>query len=329
MKKVRLKDIAKLAEVSETTVSLVLNDKAKSISQEKKKEIKAIAKQLNYRPNYLAKSLSTNKTYTVGVIVPDIENLFFASLVKHLIDDLNKKGYFCFVSISNDSMENDLKLMAELENRNVDGLLLALSHESLVNQDIIKSRLDQLTTPHVLVDRIFSNKQFNQVHFDNRLGGYLATKHLLDQDKKKIACITGSMDSFNARERYYGYRDALEEAGLDLDPNLVIFGDFKFDCGYNSAHELFDQAIDSVFCSNDLIAYGFISAMMEKKLTKKDIRVVGYDNLEILKKLYPMLSSVSQDVDALSQTSVDMLLENIKSHKDMKEIVLEPKLVVI
>lgn len=329
MKKVRLKDIAKLAQVSETTVSLVLNDKAKSISQEKINEIKTIASQLNYRPNYLAKSLSTNKTYTIGLIVPDIENLFFASLVKNLIDILNKEGYLCLVSISNESMKQDIKLIGELENRNVDGLLLALSNESLQNEAFIKNQLEQLTIPYVLVDRIFHNDEKNQVHFDNRYGGYIATQHLIDQGHEKIACITGNIDSFNARERYLGYKDALKDNGIALDPNLVKFGEFTFNSGYNQALDLFDLGIDSVFCSNDLIAYGFVSAMMEKNIACQDIDVVGYDNLEILKKLYPLLKSVSQDIDHLSNESATMLLSLIENDSKANEIILKPQLVVI
>lgn len=327
-KKVTQKDLARLANVSEATVSLVLRDAPSRISQEKKEEIKELAHRLNYRPNRVAQSLSTNKTHTIGLIVPDIENPYFSSLVKYIEEGLYEKGYLLFIISNNNSLANDIHLLQELMARQIDGILLIASTESYQSSDKITYFIDQLDTPLVLVDRIFDQYITNQVAYDNRHGGLIATQHLIEEGCQRIACITGPLASYSGSERLAGYREALEINGFAVNPVLIYEGNYYFNSGYQQGLKIVqDGHIDGVFVGNDLMAYGLLSAMRQTHFDSSKIKLVGYDNLRQSEMFGFSLVSVEQSVKTLAHNACKQILRQISKPDYSKQTILKPKLI--
>ncbi|MDY0210072.1 MAG: LacI family DNA-binding transcriptional regulator [Acholeplasma sp.] len=325
--KMTIKELAKLANASVTTVSLVLNDKPSRISEAKKKEIKALAKLYHYQPNFTARNLVTKKSNTIGLLIPDIENLFFSALAKKVEDELRKNGYSLILVNSDDHYKNDIELITNLVNRGVDGLLLTLCNDAEAHKDTYLNLFNDLKTPFVLVDRVFESCDCPQVYFDNLLGGYLATRYLIKKHHKRIACITSKNSSLNGLQRYKGYQKALEEANMPLDPSIVVEGDYRFQSGYKAAELLLDQKIDAVFATNDLMAYGVIRKLKEQSIdVPNQVEVVGYDKLDFSAMLGLTLPSVEQNVQELGKQSVDILMKVLNKNNIETRIVLKPTL---
>jgi len=323
--KMSIKELAKLANVSVTTVSLVLNDKPSRISETKKKEIKELAKLHDYQPNFSARNLVTKTSKTIGLLMPDIENLFFSALAKNVEDELRQNGYSLLLVNSDDMYKNDISLIKNLVNRGVDGLLLTIANDAIKHKAQYETLLEDIKTPYVMVDRTLGNPKHPQVYFDNQLGGYLATKYLIDQGHQKIACLISKDKSLNGYYRYKGYQKALKMAHIDLNEQWVFDGDYRFQSGYHMADRLVSQQCDALFAGNDLMAYGAIKRLKELgKKVPEDIEVVGYDNLEFSKMLGLNLPSVEQNVKALGKQSVALLMDLMKNQAINRTIVLEP-----
>lgn len=324
MKRITIKDISKLANVSVTTVSLVLNDKPSRISVEKIAEIKKIAKDLNYRPNLLARSLSNKRTKTIGLIIPDIENPYFSTLAKHIQLNLMKNDYMLFIANSNDLVKNDKILIKKFLDYQIDGLIYCPSNDSYKLNYEEKKLLLNLDRPIVLIDRIFEEFELNQVSFDNEYGGYIATKYLIENGKKNIACITGNLNTLNGKNRYLGYRKALKEFNIKFNQNFVFEGDYTFNSGVEIGKKVFKiSQVDGIFASNDLMAQGVLTIYDKEN---KEIWIVGYDNLDIINKFKRSFKSVSQDLEKLSQEAVKSIFNQIKDLNFKRNIVLKPNM---
>lgn len=330
MKPITIKDIASKANVSIATVSLVLNDKPSRISEAKKLEIKEIADRLNYRPNIYARGLASKKTKTIGLVIPDIENPFFASLAKNIEKELHKRQYALIVVNSDDYYKNDLRLINILNNRGVDGFLLTLSNEAYQKKDEVCDMLNSLRKPFVLVDRIFDvTENFNQVSFDNLKGQYLATKHLIKRGYKRIGYIAPPHNTFTTKERVAGYKRALEENDIKIDENLIVYGNYRFSSGYDLTTELLNQKVEAVVASNDIMAFGAVKQISESQLkVPEDIAVVGYDDLIFSNMSLVSLTTIRQDYVLLAEKSVDVLFDNLNNKIDPVNIKLNPELMV-
>lgn len=326
--KVRLIDIAQLANVSTTTVSIVLNNPdTKRISQSKREEILALAKKLNYSPNINAKSLKTKKTNSVGLIISDLMNPFFSELAKSLELILRDEGYLLTIVNTDENYKNDIQAMQYLYHRNVDALIIALSNNVYHNESIVVDVLKSIPIPYVLVDRVIDNFDSQQVIFNNKKGGYLATKHLIDNGHSKIAHISVSERSLTGSYRHDGYKEALIESEIEYDPKYVYDGSFDFDTGYRAFSHLPIKEITAVFGANDLICYGFIKKCKEEGvLIPGDISVVGYDDLKYNDMFELGLTSVNQDIDLLAKETVKKCMESLKKNTVKNRKTLVPKL---
>ena len=210
--KVTLRDIAREVGLSPTAVSLVLNDRPCKISAENRRRIKEVARRKRYIPNQIARSLVTQHSQTVGLVVPNIESRFFSSLARRLELGCRERGHALFITNSDDSSENDSELVRQLVNRGADGLFVVASGESGTDERLAAT-LSQLPVPYVLVDRLIDGLSCDKVAFNNEAGGYLACRHLLDAGHRRIACLA-NLASNTGRERVAGYERALAEKGV-------------------------------------------------------------------------------------------------------------------
>ena len=242
-----LKDVAAAAGVSVTTVSLVLNNRPARVSEEKRRVIADAAKKLNYVPNQSARSLVTKQSQLVALIVPDIENLFFAALAKCVEDECAAQGYSLIVANSDDSRESEQALLRRLTSRGVDGVLLIPARESCAAGAgaALREDVERVTCPVVLIDRLTQCGWCDAVGFDNYLGGRLAAQYLLEGGHKRIGIVTGDVAESSAADRRRGFVDAIEQAGERFDPALCVSGDYRFDGGYHAADQIIDVGPDA------------------------------------------------------------------------------------
>lgn len=327
---IRLKDIAEMANVSVAAVSRVLNDKPIRISEKKKAEIKRLAKENNYAPNLVAKGLATNRTNTIGLIIPDINNPFFSRLAKVLEDELRKKGYLLILVNTDDVFKNELTLIRLLLNRGVDGLLISISNESYKHSEELKQVLSEINVPYILIDRGIDNFSCNQVFFNNRLGGYLATKYLLEMGHRCIGTMMSPKTVINSHFRYEGYLDAMKEYQLEIKDEWNVITEFRFDDAFEKAEKLLNnKEITAIVAGNDMIALGIKQRAKEMGMVvPRDISIVGYDNLDLNQMIDVPLTSVEQDIHRLAKTAVEILLESLDGATEKRMVQLNPSLVI-
>ena len=220
--RVTIKDVAEKAGLSVSTVSLVLNNKPHRISEETRQRVLEVARQMNYRPNRLAVGLIKNRTNTIGLLIPDITNMFFAEIAKGAEMGCQEQGYSMILCNTNDNPQKDIDYVNVLLERGVDGIIFVMA----VNSSNNKARecyelLRQFEKPVVLVDRVVEELELPSVATDNELGGYLATRHLLELGHTRIGCITGPMGSQSSKQRLFGYIRALQEYDIPFYSGLV------------------------------------------------------------------------------------------------------------
>ncbi|MDF7640228.1 LacI family DNA-binding transcriptional regulator [Bifidobacterium sp. ESL0784] len=311
--KTTLKDIAKACGVSVTAVSLVLNNRPTRMSQGKRELIVETAKRLRYVPNQAARSLATNKSMLLALLIPDIENMFFASLAKALEDTTSGNGYSLLIANSDDSAHVEHQLLHQFASRGVDGLFLIPSRESVNNSKALKKDVSTLDFPVILTDRLVSEDWCDAVGSDNFIGGQLAAQALLSKGHKRIACISGDTRTGNMNKRVAGFSSTLEKAGFPLDPNLNCSGNYRFDGGYRAADHVIDAHATAVFCTNDLMALGFIQRLEERGLScPQDCSVIGYDNISEQFGFNHRLSTLDQNIDAMARACSELVYSRIR-----------------
>lgn len=329
--KIRLKDIARMADVSVTTVSLVLNNKKTRISEEKKAEIRRIAETYNYRANVNARNLANQKSNMIGIVVPDIENPFFSTMIKTIEIYLRDQGYYAIIMNSNDQIKEERALIQQLINIGVDGLLLTLSHESFQKKEETIEYLNHLTTPFVLLDRNLEDLPVNQVYFDNRKGGYLATKALIELGHQNIGFMRPPEEIENGKNRYYGYLDAMKAFGYDVKSSWVATSEFKIQGGYEAGKKLLRaDDLTAIITSNDMMLVGLMKLLTELNINvPTDLSVVGYDNSSIF-QIYPKkITTIEQNIYDLGTQGAELLLKSLHTgHHKTSKVVLSPKLIL-
>lgn len=327
--KVRLKDIAELANVSVAAVSIIINNPDSTrFSDETKENVLRLAAELNYVPNSAAQSLVSNKSKTIGLIIPDLENPFFSSLAKRIEIEFRNYGYTVIMVNTNEDYRNDAELIRFLYGRNVDGMLIALSANTYGHEKDVLEELEKLNIPYVLMDRVLNDLECNQVIFNNKVGQYVATKHLIDRGHTKIGYLSVRDGSLSGYFRHLGYEKAMEEGELCIHPELIKFGSFNYEFGYRETESIVKNGATAIVAANDLIAFGAIKRIGEMGYSvPNDISVVGYDNLEINDMLNNGLSSVDQNTDKLAISAIELLMNVMSGEKEIVKIVLEPRFV--
>jgi LacI family transcriptional regulator len=311
----RLKDIANDLNLSVVTVSKVLRNHP-DISEDTRKRVLHRMKELNYQPNFAARSLITGKTWTIGLVVPDLLHPFFAQIANVLSAEVRKQGYSLFISSSDEDAELEQQEIVQLLARRVDVMLIASSQWTVESF----RRIEEQRTPYILVDRQFSGLDANFVGSDDNAVGVLATTHLMEQGCQRIAHVRGPEVS-TAVGRIEGYKQALASYGIAPLPGHIVSigtsGDHKGESGgYDATMKLLANRIrpDGIFCFNDPVALGTMRAILDAGLRiPEDIAVVGCGNLSYSDFLRVPLSSVDQGSKMIGKRAAALALSLAKS----------------
>lgn len=326
---VRMKDIARDLGVSVVTVSKVLRGNA-DVGEATRKRVLKRMKELNYQPNMLARGLASGRTYTVGLVVPDLVHPFFAEFAKSLGGVLRKSNRALVLASSEEDPAIEQQEIRTLLNRGVDVLMIASSQANLRNF----YELGQNQTPYILFDRNFPHLAANFVGSDDVLVGRMATKHLIDLGRRRIAHIAGR-NSSPSHDRLRGYRDALYEAGLVQPEGYVVSSEKVEETGDRVGYKLMQQLLklepypEAVFCYNDLTAVGAIDATLKAGLrVPEDIAFIGCGNLRYADYLRVPLSSIDQCNQELGRVAGELALELAANpHQEPKTVLLAPTVV--
>lgn len=323
--KITIKTIAKELGVSTSTVSKALKD-SHEISIETKERIQAYAKHYNYKPNSLALQLRNQKTKVIGVILPKIVHHFFSTVIKGIEEGASEKGYHIMVCFSNESYKKEVETLKVLSNGSVDGIIVSVANETLENKDFDHFKeLVSEEIPLVLFDRVVDEIFCDKVVVDDVGAGYKATKHLLDNGRKKIALITTPNHVNVGALRRQGYEKALIEKYIKTDKNLIIEIDEKKDI-IAQIEEVFKQDIDGVFGVNEIYAAKAIRVAKKRALkVPEDISIIGFTDGLISRYSSPSITTVAQHGFTMGKQAVELLIERIEKESET----YSPKKIVI
>jgi LacI family transcriptional regulator len=307
---VTIKDVAVRAEVSITTVSHVIN-KTRFVSDELSERVFAAMRELDYQPNILARSLRSGRTKTIGLVIPDISNLFFAEISRKIEDKGFEFGYNVILCNTDEDILKEQRYINVLISKKVDGIIFfSTGGSSGITKNLIESDL-----PLVVADRETLDIDADVVLIDNEKGGYDATKYLTSLNHKRIACISGPSPITPSAQRVEGYKKALFEANIPFDSSLLRMSNFRFEGGENEMQDLMNLSDPptAVFVCNDMMALGAILAIKKNgKSVPDDISIIGFDNTPLSNFIFPPLTTVSQPIKEMSDLIVELLIEKIR-----------------
>ena len=320
-----IKDVAKLAGVSISTVSYALNASEK-VSETTREKVISAAKELNYVPNNFAKGLKRTSNNLIAVVVHEMFGPFYDNLIKGIQDTASLVGYDLVVFIENGVGRNTS--VSFLKQDIVKGVIIMTSH--IKDEDI--RDIASCGMPTVILDRKFNAENVSNVLIDNEKGAYLAMKHLLDLGHRRIAFISGPESSYDNLLRLKGYKKALKENNIDFDKSLIINADFTENTGYISVKRFVETAPvlpTAFFSSNDEMAIGALKAFSEKKLSvPQDISLVGFDDIKELKYISPELTTVHRPMYELGSYSAHLLVNVIEKKTANNNLMLDVKLII-
>lgn len=324
---VTLADIARVAEVSVSTVSRALSNNDYPLTDETRQRILDLAEKMGYKPNLVARSLRKNRSHHVGVIVDRMQSPFSAATVQGIQDGLRSAGYSISIAYSNRDQTLALEAIDSFYSRQVDGIVIINSWLHTFNDRILSIQ----DRPFVFVNRIFSNCFRNCVGPGDRYGAQLATQHLVDLGHRRIGYINGMGDWIEAQNRLDGYCDVLTKNGLAADEALVRQGDWGVDSGYQAARELvaLTERPTAIFAANDIMALGAIYAIQEAGLKiPADIAVVGYDDRDFSAWIRPALTTIRMPAYEMGQAAARLLLQQFAGEEPEDATQIPGKLII-
>ncbi|MDM8539543.1 LacI family DNA-binding transcriptional regulator [Desulfococcaceae bacterium HSG9] len=331
-KKTTIYEIAKIAGVSHTAVSMALNNRP-GVSQATRRKILEIASKLNYQPNHIAKTLVTKRSYIVGLIIDNIANPFFPELTKGIEEKANESGYNLLLCNTGQDLEKEKKAIEMFKSKGVDGIILTTV---TVDDPHIKPLIEE-RFPFVCLIRhplypYFKNK-VDYVVIDNFLGAYKGGKHLYRLGHDRIAVLTGPMNVSTAVGRTQGFKKAFEEQGITLDPSLIKECRYSRSQAYAAAVQLLKlkNRPTAFYTEDDTMAIGVRDAVLEAGLRiPEDIALVGFDNIEMSALTGVDITTIKQRKYEMGVTGVTVLIDKIEKAKPhiVNKAVLEPELII-
>ena len=327
VQKTNISDIAIKTGLSISTVSRVLNGKSEQfrIGKKSQQKVHEAAKELNYVPNQFAANFRTGKTNTIALLVPSLNNPFFADLTSSINAEIRKYGYTTMIGDSDENIEIEKMELQQIIAMNVDGLIIAPCNDQ---PDQVKQLADQ-GLPIVCIDRYFENLEIPFVSTDNYDGAYHATKHLIENGHSIITCIQGVQHSTPNKLRVKGFKDAMEESGLSQ--YLVIGDNFSLQNGYLETRLLLHQKKmpTAIFALSNTIALGCMKALKEMNIRiPEDVSLITFDDHPYLEYLETPLSCVAQPVNDISKIAIKFLFSQINQEESnkLRQILLKPQL---
>jgi LacI family transcriptional regulator len=325
-----LRDVARLAGVHPGTASRALNAETRSLVKEATlRRVLNAAAELSYRPNPIARSLRTSRSFTAGVVIPDITNPLFPPIVRGIEDALNRTGYTALIANTDNDPARERHAVEALRARQVDGFIAA----SARHEDRALEELVELGVPVALVNRRFLDGRVPAVTVDHRRGVRLAIEHLAALGHRRIAHLGGPQTLSTGSERYAGFVDAMRAVGLEADPDLVLFGDaLREHEGARLCAELLarGEAFTAIVAANDLMALGCYDVVAERGLScPGDLSVVGFNDMPFAARFSPPLTTVHVPQYRMGVAAAELLLERIgHPAAPSREVLLPPALVV-
>jgi LacI family transcriptional regulator len=316
MSKVTLKRIAETLGISITTVSRVLSGKARQyrISRKTESSIRKLAQELKFVPSQLARGLRLNRTTTIGLVIPDISNPYFAGIANKVTVEAHRNGYGVILSDSQGNIEMEIESIEMLRSRNVEGLLLCPVGQSGEHLEDYESD----NYPLILVDRYFAGMSLPYVASDNLGGARDATNHLIDNGHKRIACLQGLCNTSTNDDRVKGYCAALSAHDIQFDPALVAGDSFSDQSGYVETKLLLKNhgKCTAILALSNLIALGALRAISEENRKVPDnISIISFDDQPYMAHLSPPMTTVAQENAEMGQIAVKMLFDRIRSSR--------------
>lgn len=287
-------EIAQICNVSKATVSRVINNKTAGVSEKTRQRVLETIQELKYRPNALARSVAMSRSNMVGIIIPDVANLFYPQILRGITDFMDTKGYAVIVGNSNYDPDREAQQLLSMIDKRVDGIILC---SGVTNRDFL-SGFRRYNVPLALLGRTFDSSLSDvSITGDNVRGGYKSAAYLIRGGNRRIVYVEGNPGVSGSQERMEGYRKAHEEAGLPIREELLLHGDYSIDYGRRAADQLLDSRVefDAVMTGSDLVAIGLASQLLKRGVRIPDqVELVGFDNIELSSVFDPPLSTVSK-----------------------------------
>ncbi len=322
-----IKDVANLAGVHPSTVSRVINNDSR-ISEKTKNKVLLIIKKLGYTPNAIARGLKTKRTNTLGMLIPDITNPFFAEIARGVEDAANKNNFNVILCNTDDKLKKERTYLEILRGKRVDGLILGTAH--IRDKSILE--LEKKKFPYILVSRNIEGLDKNCVIVDDVAGGIIVTEYLIKLGHRRIAHITGPLKTRSALNRLKGYKLALKKYEIEYRDELAGQGDFRIKGGYQVMKRFLKlpEPPTAIFAANDLLALGAIQVILKKKYhIPEDFCIIGFDDIRLASFVYPPLTTIRQPMLEMGAIAVKMLLKIIEEGEfNQRKIVLKPKLII-
>lgn len=324
-----LKQIANDLDISVSTVSRILNGKGKEsrISDATVASVLKYAEEVGYSPNLIAKGLQASRTFTIGLMVPDIANPFFATMAKHIEKWASRSKYSIILIDSDEDVEIEKVQVQNMMGRKVDGLIVAPVGDSYQHF----TKIEQQNVPLIFVDRYFTDSTIPYITSDNYQGSYDAVKELISKGHKRICLISGSQANELVRERTKGYVDALNNAHIEEFQELMLGDSFSIQNGYENTKTVLQlkNPPTAIFAMNNLIGFGVLKAIKELGLKiPQAISLIIFDNHPYLSLLNPSISTVKQNSEKIGEMAVKAILKEIDQEFDTSSMRIPTELML-
>lgn len=324
--RVSIKDIARVAGVSYSTVSRALND-SPQVNPQTKEHVRRVAAEMGYLPSAVARSLVTRRSQTIGIVVTTITDLFFAEVIHGIEEAAFEHGHSVVLANSREQPQRELQAIRTLLEKRVDGIILVSGCST--NEQRFGEQVQE--TPLVVVNNVHQEHSGYSVEVDNLSGGEIATQYLLDLGHRCIGHISGPLIEWDAVERQQGYERALRSHGLAVDPSLIVRGGKRPVGAIEATKQLLDlpSPPTALFCYNDATALGAIRAIRATGLSvPQDISVVGFDDIDLAAYFEPPLTTVAQPKRKMAEIAVGMILDMVEGRLPVESCVLPSQLVI-
>ena len=328
-KKHSISEIARICGVSKATVSRVINNLPQGVGPETREKVLRTIRELNYRPNALARSVATSKSGTVGLIIPDVSNFFFPTIIRGVTDYMDSCGYSVIVANSDYDPDREAQQLLRLVDRRVDGILLC---SGVSNKDFLEEFRSH-NIPLGLLGRNFDNSCSDvSIIGDNVRGAYKSAAHLIRGGSRRVVYVEGNPHVAGSKQRLQGYIQAHKEFGLPVREEFILNGEYSIAFGEEAAEKLLNSGLefDAIMTGSDLVAIGIVSRLMKRGVrVPEDVEVIGFDNIELTTVVSPMLSTVSKPHYEMAQHISEQLIRIIQGETiPLPHTVVEPELIL-